>query len=111
MAKEKETPVSNGGITQEQIAMWKNQHRKVSEISVIDEGEKHVGYFHRPSMETMSAVNKIGKTDEVKAANILFDNCWLGGSQTMKEDAVVKMAAIGKLNELMNISTAEIKNL
>jgi len=111
MAKEKEIPENNGGITPEQIATWKAKHRKVSEISVVDDGEKHIGYFHRPSMETMSAVNKIGKTDEVKAANILFDNCWLGGSQTMKEEAVVKMAAIGKLNELMNINTAEIKNL
>lgn len=106
-----EKELNNGGVTGEQIQMWKARYRKVSEISVVDGEETHVGFFHRPDMETMAAVNKVAKTDEVKAANTLFDNCWLGGSPVMKDDAVVRMAAIGKINELMAVSTSSIKNL
>ena len=46
----------DGGVTEEQIQSWKNKHRKVIRIDVVDDDELHVAYFHRPSLETMSAV-------------------------------------------------------
>lgn len=114
MSKDK-TPqthnINNGGITPEQIKMWKAKHRKIAEISVTDGDETHVGYFRRPDMETLAATNKLRKTDEIKAAEVLFKNCWLGGSQLMQEDAIIQMAATGQLNGLINISGAELKNL
>lgn len=103
--------IIDGGITQQQIEQWKNTHRRVAAIDVTDGEETHRGYFHRPNMETMAAVNKLGKTDEVKAAEVLFTNCWLGGSPVMQQDAVVKMEATGKLGVLMGGLTSEIKNL
>jgi len=102
---------NNGGVTAETLQMWKNQNRRVAEIEVVDDNEKHIGYFKRPTMETFSAVSVLGKKDEVKAANTLFENCWLGGSPIMQTDAVVKMAAIGQLNVLMGGCVATIKNL
>lgn len=80
MAKIQEQKVYDGGVTAEQVKIWKGQHRKVARIEVEDGDEKHVGYFKRPSMETMAASTKVAKTDEVKAGGILFDGCWLGGS-------------------------------
>lgn len=106
-----QAPANNGGVTPEQIAMWKAKHRRLYAIEVVDGEEAHEGYFRRPDMETMAAVNKLSKTDEVKAANALFDNCWLGGSTLLREDAVLKMAAIGQLNALMSVAAASLKNL
>ncbi len=104
-------PKNNGGVTDEQVKMWKAKHRKVVEVELQDDEETHVGYFKRADMETLAAANKLGKTDEIKAANALFENCWLGGSPLIREDASLKMAAVGQLNVLINGVTASIKNL
>ena len=99
-----------GVVADEKIQQWKNQHRKVYAVE-IEDGDTIVGYFKRPDMATLSAVNSVSKTDEVKAANILFDNCWLGGSELVGQDAVIKMGMMTKLNEMMTLSNAALKNL
>lgn len=109
--QETEKKINNGGITDEQIQMWKNKHRKISVIEIEDGDETHACYVRRPDMDTFAAVSKLGKTDEIKAANALFENCWLGGSQMLRDDAVLKMAVIGQLNKVMDVARAEIKNL
>jgi len=110
-AKAKEIPTDNGGVTDEQIRLWKSKHRKVYEIIVVDDSERFVGYFHRPDMDTVSVINKLAKTDEIKAALALFENCWLGGSTVMREDVLVKMDAISQLNAIKNAVSSEIKNV
>lgn len=106
----KKKPI-NGLVPDEKIQQWKNQYRKVYSITIDDDGETIIGYFKRPDMETLSAVNAVSKKDEVKAANTLFANCWLGGSELVKTDAVVKMAMMGKLNDMMTLAHADLKNL
>ncbi|MGL5913881.1 MAG: hypothetical protein ACRCZB_06915 [Bacteroidales bacterium] len=103
--------VNNGDISPDQIEAWKKKCRKVYEVIVNDEGEQYAGYFCRPDMDTLAAVSKIGKSDEIKAANALFENCWLGGAMAIKEEAMLKLAAIGQLNVLMSVVTASLKNL
>lgn len=103
--------VFNGGVGEEQIAAWKKEHRKVHAIEVEDGDELYIGYFHRPSMETMSAVNKLAKADEVKSTTTMFDNCWLGGETVMKTDTLVRMAAIKQLGEMFNRVVGTLKNL
>ena len=76
----------DGGVTNETVNNWKAQHRKVTRIDVEDEGDLHVGYFKRPSMETMAAVNKLAKSDEMKSAQTLFDGAARGGGEFMLED-------------------------
>lgn len=106
-----EIKVDNGGITPEQIGRWKAQHRKVYEITLDDDGELLSGYFHRPDMETMTAVTKLTKTDEIKGAEALFANCWLGGAQLIQEEATLKFATLAELNKVLKVTRAEIKNL
>lgn len=103
--------VYNGGVTDEQIKAWKTEHRKVHVIEVEDDGDLFVGYFHRPSMETMSAVNKLAKVDEVKSTTTMFENCWLGGDMTLKTDTIVRMAAIKQLGEMFNRVVGTLKNV
>ena len=62
--KEKQITEINGGVTAEQIQAWKNQYGRVAEVRVKDEefGEEHIGYFRRPDMTTMQAVNSVSKS-------------------------------------------------
>lgn len=103
----------NGGITAEQIGIWKNQHGRIAEVRITDDevAECHVGYFRRPDMKTMQAVNATSKTDEVKASEVMFDNCWLGGSPTLKTDAILKMEAMATLGTMFGKCTRSLKNL
>ncbi len=103
----------NGDVSAEQIAMWKNQHGRVVEVRITDEEteECHVGYFHRPDMKTMQAVNATSKTNEVKASEIMFDNCWLGGSPMLQTDAILKMEAMVTLGSMFGKCTRSLKNL
>ena len=100
-----------GLATDDQIKLWKNKHRIVKAIELTDEGQTFVCYVARPDMETMSAVAKVGKVDEMKAAEILFENCWLGGADVIKNDAALKLAVIVQLNSLISSFVVDIKNL
>ena len=113
MDNKKELKVLNGGVTDEQIAILKNTHVRISEVRVNDPeaSECHVGYFKRPDMKTMQAVSAMSKTNEMKGAEVMFDNCWLGGSPVMQSDAIIKMQAMSAMGSLLGSCTHEIKNL
>lgn len=111
MTKIEELTVFDGGVTEEQVKRWKGQHRKVARIEVEDDGEKHVGYFKRPSMEVMASSTKVAKTDEVKAGTILFDGCWLGGSEFMRTDTVLFVPTMAQLNTVLTGAAASLKNV
>ena len=105
--------VVNGDITEEQIATWKGKYGRVVEVEVADTDleELHRGYFHRPDMQTMQAFSATAKQNEVRAAEVLFDNCWLGGAPLMKSDAVYKMQATGELQNIFGKCVSKLKNL
>lgn len=116
--KEKQAPAEgqeqktfDGGVTEADITGWKNRHRKVVRIDVVDGDEMHVGYFKHPTIEVMQAVAKMSKTDEVKGATVLFDGCWLGGSRALREDGVLFVTASGQLGEAFKQCIGSLKNL
>lgn len=100
-----------GGVTEEAVQSWKARYRKVYQIVVTDGEDKYYGFFRRPDMETMSAVSKISKSDEVKGLAALFDNCWLGGDAMLQEDFFLKSTAIQELSTIFGAVSGEIKNL
>lgn len=99
-----------GAVDEIQLNMWRQRYRRVFTICVTDFGEQHVGYFRRPDMEILSATNKLNKTDEIKAVDVLFTNCFLGGSPLIQQEAVVKMAAMTVFNQVIAVQHVEIKN-
>lgn len=101
----------DGGITETQIQEWKRQYGRVVRVDVADDDELHIGYFRRPSLQTMSAVTKISKTDEVKSAEVLFDNCLLGGSEALRRDAILFMEAGKQLASMFSSCAGSLKNL
>ncbi len=110
-----ETPkapkIFNGDLTEAQVEMFKQSHRKSFAIEIQDGDEVHIGYFKRPTLETLKAVTKVAKNDEVEAGKVMFDNCWLGGSADLRTDALLFMAVQKKLGEVLNGFKGLIKNL
>ncbi len=87
----------DGGITAEQIDNMKEKYRKVFRVDIVDGEDTHIGYFKRPDFATIKAITRISKTDEVEAGKVLFENCWLGGSPELRQDAVLFMAVQSQL--------------
>lgn len=101
----------DGGVTEEQIKQWKGKYGKIVRIDVVDDGDLHVGYFHRPRLDTISAVTRMAKSDEMRSSEVLYDNCWLGGSVAMRKDAVLFLQATKQLGTMLNSCRSSIKNL
>lgn len=113
MEKEKtqQAQTFDGCVTPEQVESWKNKHRKVYRVDIVDGEDTHIGYFKRPDFATIKAITKVSKTDEVEAGKVMFDNCWLGGSEDLKNDAVLFMAVQVQLGKLVNGCMGSLKNL
>ncbi len=105
--------VIDGGVTADNIAAWKGAHGRISEVAVedLDVSERHLGWFRRPDMKTMQAFSAAAKSNEIKAAELLFDNCWLGGSPALKTDAVYKMEAMNAMQGIFSKCVRSLKNL
>lgn len=84
--------------------------RKEIEILVKDGEQAYTCKVRRPDVATLSRVNKLGKADEVLAAQELLKNCWVEGDREIMEDAYLMMAAVGQMGELSKGVTAELKN-
>lgn len=109
--KEQAGRTFDGGITEAQIEAFKARHGKVHRVDIVADGDTHIGYFRRPDFQTIRAVTKLGKTDEVEAGKVMFDNCWLGGSEELRKDALLFMAVQVQLGKLLNGCMGSIKNL
>lgn len=114
MEKEKEQPAGqtfDGGITPEREAELKAKYGKVARIDVVDGEDTHIGYFKRPDFPTIRAVTHIAKTDEIKAGEAMFDNCFVGGSPQLRKDALLFMAVQKQLGAMLNACMSSLKNL
>jgi hypothetical protein len=103
-----------GGVTEAMIENWKKQYGSVHEISVPldNEGtEVVVAYFKKPDLKTIGAAAKFAETDPIKSGLIMFDNCWLGGDERMKENEECKVSAVQLVSSLFVIRVGTIKNL
>lgn len=90
----------------EQIAEWKRKHGDVFKVSVGGS----VCYLKKPDRKTMGYVASLSD-NPIRANEVLLENCFLGGDETMKTDDEKFYAVSGKLNELVVIKDAEIKKL
>ena len=77
----------------------------------MDGADTHTGYFKRPDFDTIKAVTKVSKVDEVEAGRIMFDKCWLGGSEQLPADPIMFMAVQKQLGQVLNSCTGSLKNL
>ena len=96
-----------GQATEEQIAMWKNLYKKVYEVEI----DGSVCYLHRPDRKTISAATSIGATDPIKYAEIILENCWIAGDDSIKTDDEKFFGVSSHLDKLMTVGKAQLKEL
>ncbi len=96
-----------GQAAPEQIAEWKQQHGEVFAVKV----DGHVCYLHKPSRKTISYASVAGKTDPLKFNETLLRERWLGGSEAIRQDDGMFLAAGGVLDRLVEIKEAELEKL
>lgn len=80
------------------------------EIVVKDGAVEYTCRVGRPSIATLSRVAKLGKADEVLAAQELLKGCWISGDEEIKQDPYLMLAVVGKIGTLQEGIRAEIKN-
>jgi hypothetical protein len=99
-----------GKISKEKTEELKKQHRVVVAIEVEDNGETFSCYLKRPSAETLSIVNKLSKTDEVKAAQMLIQQCWIEGDSLIREDGILMLSVAAEFGQTNQAKATVIKN-
>ena len=86
-----------GQATPEQIAEWKEKYSKVFKYEV----EGKVGYLRPVDRNTYSqAASKIS-TSPAKFNEIVIENIWLGGDESIKKDDTTYFGLIDFVEEMM----------
>ena len=92
-------------ITKDQIESWKKQHGTVFQVSV--DGKE--GYLKKPDRKTLSYAMTNAQTNPLGFAEVILENCWLGGDEVIKTDDSLFFAAAGQIDKLIEIKEAELK--
>lgn len=101
-----------GKLTAEEVSKLKNKHGRIYEVEVQSDtdGETFTAYFRRPTMDTLAAVSKLAKTNEIMAGKALVENCFVGGADEVKTDPALFLAVVGQLSGIFGRVRATIKN-
>lgn len=100
--------------TKKQIEAWKKQYGQVHEISVPgnDEGDViYKCYLKKPDRKIIAMASSVGSKDPIKTAELVLNNCWLGGDEIIKTDDDCFLAAVSVLGNLVKTREAEIVKL
>jgi hypothetical protein len=107
MKNKEEKKQLTGQATDEQIAMWKNLYKKVYEVEV----DGSVCYLRKPDRKTISAATSLGASDPVRYAEVMLENCWLGGDDDIKTDNDKFFGVTSQLDKLTKVAKASLKEL
>jgi hypothetical protein len=99
------------GLSPERIEEFKAKYGVVFVVE-IPEGEMvHKAVFREPDVTILTAVNAIGKTDEMKATMVLYENCLLAADPSITKRDLLKIEVAKAISERMTILTKTVKNL
>ena len=93
---EKKEKALIGQATEDQIKEWT---------------EGHICYLKKPSRKNISYASVAGKIDPLKFNEVLLRDCWLGGSEEIRKNDEMFMAASGVLDQLIDVKEAELEKL
>jgi len=97
----------------DQINDWKEKHKSVFCIEVPNEAgdKKLAGYFRKPKIDELGMATAANKDNPLKATQVIYNTCFLGGHPDFEKDEDIKMAAMSKFGEIIQVREAEIKKL
>lgn len=91
--------------TKEQIAEWKRKHGELFEITV--EGKSCI--LHRPTRQDLSYASVV--KDPIKMSETMLNQLWVAGDEEIKTNDSFFLAAIQKMQEVLEVKEAAIKKL
>lgn len=92
-------------FTKEQIKEWKAKNGELFEITVEDKS----CILHRPTRKDLSYASAV--KDPIKMSEVMLNALWVAGDEEIKEDDSLFLAAIQKMQEILEVKEAEIKKL
>lgn len=92
-------------FTKEQIKEWKAKHGELFEITVEDKS----CILHRPTRKDLSYASAV--KDPIKMSEVTLNALWVAGDEEIKEDDSLFLAAIQKMQDILEVKEAEIKKL
>lgn len=98
-------------VSEAQINQWKIRWKEIYQIEIPTEEQLYVDYVRKPDLDVLSAASRFSETDPIKAGNIMFENCFLGGDEAIKENDELKLSVIQAISKLVKIREAQIKKL
>lgn len=91
--------------TKQQIEEWKAKHGELFEITV--EGKSCI--LHCPTRRDLSYVSVL--KDPIKMSETMLNQLWVVGDEEIKTDDSLFLAAIQKMQDVLEVKEAEIKKL
>jgi hypothetical protein len=67
-------------------------------------------YLKKPSRKVISMATAVGGKDPIRFGELILENCWLGGDESIKTNDDLFLAANSILGNLIKIKTATLKN-
>ena len=92
-------------FTKEQIKEWKAKQGELFEITVEDKS----CILHRPTRKDLSYASAV--KDPIKMSEVMLNALWVAGDEEIKEDDSLFLAAIQKMQDILEVKEAEIKKL
>ena len=92
-------------FTKEQIKEWKAKPGELFEITVEDKS----CILHRPTRKDLSYASAV--KDPIKMSEVMLNALWVAGDEEIKEDDSLFLAAIQKMQKILEVKEAEIKKL
>jgi hypothetical protein len=95
--------------TAEQIAEWKGKHKDVF-VYETEDGE-YACYLKRPGRQVVDMAMTKGQGSGFKMADVILDNCWLGGNPELRSVDKYFTGLQNKIGEIIEVATGELKKL
>lgn len=92
---------------QSKIDGWKKKYGRVFRLDV----DGHTAYVRIPDRHVLSLAAIEGGKDPIRYNEVVLRNCWLDGDERIKTDDGLFLGASAKLQELIDVKEAELKEL
>jgi hypothetical protein len=96
-----------GQASDAQIDAWKKEHKDIFAITV----EEHIGYFKKPGRTVIALASTKLQTNPLGYMETILENTFIGGSKTLIEDDAYFMSLVPKVEEMVEVKTAELVKL
>ena len=93
--------------TKEQIDAWKKKYGKIYQLTAEDS----ICYIRKPDRKILGHATSVAGDEPIKFNEIILNDCWLAGDESMREDDAKFFGISEKLAEIIDKAETEIKEL